>query len=93
MNLEEIKSFIKTQINYTEFKQEGSTLELFFSRDKSESIVTLTLIDEIVKVVEIYESKVSDSSLSRDLGGRMSKVRRFKSFKRLQDFLLLFNGK
>ena len=93
MNLEEIKSFITTQINYTEFKQEGSTLELLFSRDKSDSTITLTLIDGVVKVVELYESKVSDSPLSRELGGRMSRVRRFKSFKHLQEFLLLFNGK
>lgn len=85
MNLEEIKSFIQTQINYTEFTQEGITLEIVFNRDKGMSVVILTLSDGMVKVVETYES--------RELGGTISKVRRFKSFKRLQNFLLLFNGK
>lgn len=93
MNLAEIKSFIQSELNYTDFRQVGATLELLFSRDKSDSIITLTLVDDVVKVVEIYESKMSDSPLSVELGGRMSRVRRFKSFKRLQEFLLLIDGK
>lgn len=84
MNLEELKSFIQSELNYTKFTQEGATLEVVFNRDKGKSVVILTLIDGMVKVVETYES--------RDLGGTISKVRRFKSFKRLQNFLLLFNG-
>ena len=85
MNLEEIKSFIQSDLNYNEFTREGATLEVVFNRDKGESKVTLTLMGGAIKVVETYESK--------ELGGIISKVRRFKSFKRLQDFLLLFNGK
>lgn len=84
MNLEELKLFIQFELNYTEFTQEGSTLKIVINRDKGKSVVTLTLIDGRVKVVETYES--------RELGGTISKVRRFKSFKRLQNFLLLFNG-
>lgn len=84
MNLEEIKSFIQSELNYTKFTQEGATLEVVINRDKGTSVVTLTLIDGMVKVVETYES--------RELGGTISKIRRFKSFKRLQNFLLLFNG-
>mgnify|MGYP000892299294 CR=1 FL=1 len=84
MNLEELKLFIQSELNYTEFTQEGSTLKIVINRDKGKSVVTLTLIDGRVKVVETYES--------RELGGTISKVRRFKSFKRLQNFLLLFNG-
>lgn len=84
MNLEELKSFIQSKLNYTKFTQEGATLEVVFNRDKGKSVVTLTLIDGMVKVVETYES--------RELGGTISKVRKFKAFKRLQNFLLLFNG-
>ena len=84
MNLEELKLFIQSELNYTEFTQEGNTLKIVINRDKGKSVVTLTLIDGRVKVVETYES--------RELGGTISKVRRFKSFKRLQNFLLLFNG-
>ena len=84
MNLEELKLFIQSELNYTEFTQEGNTLKIVINRDKGKSVVTLTLIDGRVKVVETYES--------RELGGTISKVRRFKSFNRLQNFLLLFNG-
>lgn len=84
MNLEELKSFIQTQINYTEFTQEGNTLEIVFKRSVGKVIVLLTLICGVVQVVETYESK--------DYVIALSKLHKFKSFKRLQNFLLLFNG-
>ena len=84
MNLEELKSFIQSELNYTKFTQEGNTLEIVFKRSIGEYIVSLTLIGGVVQVVEIYESK--------DYVTALSKVHKFKSFKRLQNFLLLFNG-
>lgn len=84
MNLEELKSFIQSELNYTKFTQEGNTLEIVFKRSVGEYIVSLTLIGGVVQVVEIYESK--------DYVTVLSKVHKFKSVKRLQNFLLLFNG-
>ena len=48
MNLEEIKSFIQSELNYTEFTQEGTTLEVVFKRSVGEYIVSLTLIGGVV---------------------------------------------
>lgn len=45
--------------------------------------MSLTLIGGVVQVVETYDSK--------DYVTALSKVHKFKSFKRLQSFLLLFN--
>ena len=65
MNLEELKSFIQSELNYTKFTQEGNTLEIVFKRSVGEYIVSLTLIGGVVQVVEIYESKDYVTALSK----------------------------
>ena len=83
VNVEEIEQFVVEQLYYTNIQRVRNTLEVVFKRENGESVLLITVVDGIAKVVETYSS--------RELAGDISKVRRYKSFKRLQSFLRLFS--
>ena len=83
VTVEEIEQFVVGQLYYTDIQRVQNTLEVVFKRENGESVVLITVVDGIAKVVETY--------FSRELAGDISKVRRYKSFKRLQSFLRLFS--
>ena len=83
VNVNDIEQFVVTQLNFTDIRRVQNTLEVIFNREKGKSVVFIEVVDGIAQIVETY--------YSRELAGDISKVRRYKSFKRLQSFLRLFS--
>ncbi len=65
------------------FREQKNTLEVVFKRENGESVVAITVVDGIAKVIEMYDSK--------EFVGVITEVHKYKSFKRLQSFLRLFS--
>lgn len=83
VNVEEIEQFVVEQLYYTDIQRAKNTLEVVFKRENGESVVAITVVDGIAKVIEMYDSK--------EFVGVITEVHKYKSFKRLQSFLRLFS--
>lgn len=83
VNVEEIENFVVEQLYYTGIQRVQTTLEVVFKRENGESVVAITVVDGIAKVTELHDFK--------DFVGIITKVHKYKSFKRLQAFLRLFS--
>lgn len=83
VNVEEIEQFVVEQLYYTDIQRVQNPLEVVFKRDNGESVVVITVVDDIAKVTEFHDSK--------ELVGIITEVHKYKSFKRLQSFLRLFS--
>lgn len=83
VNVEEIEQFVVEQLHYTDIQRAKNTLEVVFKRENGESVVAITVVDGIAKVIEMYDSK--------EFVGVITEVHKYKSFKRLQSFLRLFS--
>lgn len=83
VNVEEIEQFVVEQLYYTDIQRAKNTLEVVFKRENGESVVAITVVDGIAKVIEMYDSK--------EFVGVITEVHKYKSFKRLQAFLRLFS--
>ena len=84
VNVEEIEQFVVEQLHYTDIQRaKKNTLEVVFKRENGESVVAITVVDGIAKVIEMYDSK--------EFVGVITEVHKYKSFKQLQSFLRLFS--
>jgi hypothetical protein len=83
VNVEEIEQFVVEQLHYTDIQRAKNTLEVVFKRENGESVVAITVVDGIAKVIEMYDYK--------EFVGVITEVHKYKSFKRLQSFLRLFS--
>ena len=83
VTVEEIEQFVVEQLYYTDIQRVQNTLEVVFKRDNGESVVVITVVDDIAKVTELHDSK--------EFVGVITEVHQYKSFKRLQSFLRLFS--
>lgn len=83
VTVEEIENFVVEQLYYTDIQRVQNTLEVVFKRENGKSVVAITVVDGIAKVTELYDFK--------DFVGIITKVHKYKSFKRLQAFLQLFS--
>lgn len=83
VTVEEIENFVVEQLYYTDIQRVQNTLEVVFKRENGESVVAITVVDGIAKVIEMYDYK--------EFVGVITEVHKYKSFKRLQSFLRLFS--
>lgn len=83
VTVEEIENFVVEQLYYMDIQRVQNTLEVVFKRENGKSVVAITVVDGIAKVTELYDFK--------DFVGIITKVHKYKSFKRLQSFLRLFS--
>lgn len=83
VTVEEIENFVVEQLYYTDIQRAKNTLEVVFKRENGESVVAITVVDGIAKVIEMYDYK--------EFVGVITEVHKYKSFKRLQSFLRLFS--